>query len=230
MSFFLRYELKRLVADREIQTFHAKEIASGAEVFLHFIKDEPPFRPMVVALRQWLNDPGRREQFGLREIGEFSGQFYVVTNLADNCRDLRVLLSQPDAAPPPNVANGEGAPDGVKHGTETDPLKAQAVSLYRARLEGWFASRFPIKGKIPFERLKDLRASARITVSGERTVAAFSVARPSGDAAFDEQVRAALAAIQSSGAEIPPPPPMYPDILGTSFPVTFACTNRSLCE
>ena len=48
-----------------------------------------------------------------------------------------------DAAPdkPPTVP-GEGSPDGVKEGTETDPLKARAVSQYKAKLIAWFNARF----------------------------------------------------------------------------------------
>ena len=34
----------------------------------------------------------------------------------------------------------EGAADGVKEGTETDPLKAHAIDLYKAQLDRWFSS------------------------------------------------------------------------------------------
>jgi hypothetical protein len=141
----------------------------------------------------------------------------------------QVIAPPPDAAPPPNVP-GEGAADGVKNGTETDPLKAHAVSQYRARLDAWFSGRFPIRGKVPFDELSHLRASVRVTVSDARTVTGFSITKPSGNATFDEQLRASLASIQASGAELPPPPPMYPDVLGTTLSLSFACTNRSLCE
>ena len=34
----------------------------------------------------------------------------------------------------------------MKEGTETDPLKARAVDLYRAKIAGWFSSRFRVTG------------------------------------------------------------------------------------
>lgn len=131
---------------------------------------------------------------------------------------------------PPAVSNTEGAPDGVRGGTETDPLKAHAVSLYRAQLDSWFSSRFRIRGQIPFETLKTLRASVVVNVSSSRTVDSFRIVSPSGDEIFDSKLRASLEAIQSSGAELPPPPPMYPDILGQTLSLSFSCTNRRLCE
>ena len=32
------------------------------------------------------------------------------------------------------------------------------------------------------------------------------------------------------GSILPPPPPMSPDILGTSFPVGFSCNVQAACE
>lgn len=128
------------------------------------------------------------------------------------------------------VSNTEGAPDGVRGGTETDPLKAHAVSLYRSQLDSWFSSRFRIRGQIPFETLKTLRARVTVNVSSNRTVESFQIVSSSGDETFDSKLRASLDAIQSSGAELPPPPPMYPDILGQSLSLSFSCTNRRLCE
>jgi hypothetical protein len=117
----------------------------------------------------------------------------------------------------------EGSPDGVKEGTETDPLKAFAVSQYKMRISGWFNARFkrPSSAEIPCEELKTLRASVVASVSGSRTVASYSVVKPSGNALFDQRVDATLAGIVSSGAELPPPPPNYPDILGTTINVGF---------
>lgn len=129
----------------------------------------------------------------------------------------QVLLDAgpPDAAP---TVEGEGAADGVKEGTETDPLKARAVSQYRAKLQAWFNARFR-QPDIPCEELKGLRASVSVSVSGERTVGSFTVTRPSGNAAFDERVQSTMAGTQ--GQELPPPPPLYPDILGTQFGFSF---------
>ncbi len=66
-----------------------------------------------------------------------------------------------DAGPQPDssVPEGEGSPDGVKEGTETDPLKARAVSLYRMKIIGWFNARFrPPEGQIPCAELRKLTA------------------------------------------------------------------------
>ncbi|HVJ13897.1 MAG TPA: TonB C-terminal domain-containing protein [Polyangiaceae bacterium] len=131
--------------------------------------------------------------------------------------DQELLDAGPDAAP---TVEGEGAADGVKEGTETDPLKARAVSQYFGKLQGWFNARFSQPTEIPCEELKKLRSSVSVSVSGDRAVAGSSVVRPSGNAVFDERVRATLDRIR--GEQLPPPPPLYPDILGSTLPpVTF---------
>lgn len=135
-----------------------------------------------------------------------------------------------DVASAAPAASTEGSEQGAANGTETDPLKARAVDMYRAQLLRWFLARFDIRGKVPFERLKHLHASARITITPERTVGSFSIESPSGDATFDAQVNSTLSQIQSSGVELPAPPPMYPDILRSSLPVGFSCTIQSQCE
>lgn len=132
-----------------------------------------------------------------------------------------------DAGPqkPSTLAN-EGSEDGVKEGTETDPLKAFAVSQYRMKISGWFNARFkkPCE-QIPFEELKKLRAAVSANVSGARTVSGYSITKPSGNETFDARVRATLDGIVSSGAELPPPPPNYADILGTTLSVGFFVTK-----
>jgi hypothetical protein len=102
--------------------------------------------------------------------------------------------------------------------------------MYRGQLASWFAGHFQIRGKIPFDKLKTLHAAAVVTVTGDRKVGSFSVVRPSGDPTFDAEVQATLARIQSSGAELPAPPPMYPDMLGQSLPVGFQCSLQKFCE
>jgi hypothetical protein len=128
------------------------------------------------------------------------------------------------------VSSTEGSEQGAANGTETDPLKARAADIYRAQLASWFASHFQIRGKVPFEKLKTLHASAAVTVTADRKMGSFSVVKPSGDPTFDAEVQATLARIQSSGAELPAPPPMYPDMLGQSLPVGFQCTLQKFCE
>jgi hypothetical protein len=132
--------------------------------------------------------------------------------------DQVLLDAGPDAAP---VVEGEGHPDGVKEGTETDPLKARAVSQYRAKILAWFNARFrqPL-GEVPCSELKKLGTSVSVSVGGDRRVTAYSVTNASGNGVFDERARSTMDRIV--GEELPPPPPLYPDILGTTIPVRFS--------
>jgi hypothetical protein len=148
---------------------------------------------------------------------------------AEPAKETDQAVVVPEAGPPP-VATVEGAPDGIREGTETDPLKAHAVDLYRSQLVAWFANRFVIRGKLPFDTLKELRASAVVNVGPDRAVTGFQITEPSGNATFDEALNASLAAIVSGGAELPAPPPNYPDILQSTQRITFRCDQRSQCE
>ncbi len=149
---------------------------------------------------------------------------------AEVAQEVDPTIPEVEEPGPEPVHTTEGAPDGVPHGTETDPLKAHAVSLYRSQLDAWFSSRFRIRGQIPFETLKTLRARVVVEVSGDRTVRSFRIVSPSGNEVFDGKLRESLEAIRASDAELPPPPPMYPDILGQTLNLSFSCTNRRLCE
>ncbi len=135
-----------------------------------------------------------------------------------------------DGGAPGPASSQLGAANGSADGTETDPLKARAADMYRAQLASWFAGRFAIRGKVPFDDLKVLSATAVVSISPERRVTGFSIGRPSGNPSFDDEVRATLTRIQSSGAELPAPPPAYPEMLARSVPVSFRCTKRSQCE
>jgi len=128
------------------------------------------------------------------------------------------------------TASTEGSEQGAANGTETDPLKARAVDMYRQQVSAWFMSRFEIRRKLPFATLKTLRAAAVVIVTADRKVGSFSITRASGDPIFDAEVQATLSRIQSSGAELPAPPPMYADILGQSLPVGFQCNIEQLCQ
>jgi hypothetical protein len=143
--------------------------------------------------------------------------------------DQPPLDADVDAGPDPNLS-GTGSAAGSKDGTEEDPLKAQAKDMYKAQLASWFSARFNIKGKVPFDTLKDLYASAVVTVTPERTVGSFTVTKKSGNATFDAEVESSLGGIKASGAVLPPPPPMYPDILGSSIPVGYTCKVKKNCE
>jgi hypothetical protein len=137
--------------------------------------------------------------------------------------DQTLLDAAPDAAP---TVEGEGAADGVKEGTEADPLKARAVSAYQAKLAAWFNARFrppQPEDKAACEEVKKLSANAVVSISGERTVAGYSITRPSGNAEFDARVQATLDGAR--GESLPPPPPLYPDILQSSLGVRLSGQN-----
>ncbi len=124
----------------------------------------------------------------------------------------QVLL---DAGPQDASVNteGEGSPDGVKEGTETDPAKAAVRSLYLSKIHAWFQARFR-QPDIPCEELKTLRSAVVAQVGQNREITGFDLVRPSGNATFDERVRSTMANIV--GQELPPPPPLYPDLLNTT--------------
>ncbi len=140
------------------------------------------------------------------------------------------LTAPTSSGTPTAAAPNEGSEQGAANGTETDPLKGRAADMYRAQLASWFAAHFQIRGKIPFEQLKSLRASAVVTVTADRKVGSFSIVKSSGDPTFDAEVAATLTRIQSAGTELPAPPPMYPDLLGQTLPVGFQCNLQKLCE
>jgi hypothetical protein len=139
-------------------------------------------------------------------------------------------MAPEDAGATASVASAEGAEQGAANGTETDPLKARAADSYKQTLIAWFGSHLEIRGKIPFDQLKKLHVTTRVEITPDRKVSGFSIVKPSGDPILDGEVQSTLARIQSSGVELPAPPPMYPDFLGSSLPVGFQCTVRAQCE
>ncbi|MCC6899646.1 MAG: TonB C-terminal domain-containing protein [Polyangiaceae bacterium] len=124
------------------------------------------------------------------------------------------------AAKDPEV-EGPGAKDGVKEGTETDPLKARAVDQYRMKVLGWFNARFkqPV-GQIPCDELHKLSAAVSASVSSDGTVTGYSMTRSSGNATFDAKVKSTMDGVV--GQQLPPPPPLYPGILGSTVQPTFS--------
>jgi hypothetical protein len=146
---------------------------------------------------------------------------------AETAKEVDQVLTDaaPEAAP---TVEGEGSADGVKEGTEADPLKARIVSQYKAKLGAWFNARFqPPRGEVPCEELIKLSANVIVSIGGERTIAGHSVVRPSGNAAFDARVRSTMERVQ--GEQLPPPPPLYPDILNSSLPVRLS-GEREKCD
>lgn len=128
-----------------------------------------------------------------------------------------------DTKPAPNVDQA-GAADGVKEGTETDPLKARAVDLYRAKIAAWFSRRFAVHGSgLSKEELVKYKVSAAVQIGADRSVTSYTLV-PSGNAAFDAAARAALDG--SKGQTIPPPPENYPDVVQSQINVTFVCREN----
>jgi hypothetical protein len=133
------------------------------------------------------------------------------------------IIDVPDAAVESNV-DTPGAVDGVKEGTETDPLKARAIDLYRARIAAWFSSRFRVGGSgLPQEELTKFRVTATVQISGDRMVTGYSLSS-SGNSAFDAAARSTLEA--TKGAQIPPPPENYPDTVQSQISLTFVCKEN----
>ena len=140
-------------------------------------------------------------------------------------KEVDETIPEPDEKVEEQNLAEEGASDGVKEGTEADPLKAMAVNLYRAKLSAWFNARFRPPTDIPCDELKKLKASVSASVTGTRSVAGYSIVKPSGNEVFDAKVRQTMDSIISSGAELPPPPQNYPDILGSTISTGFIVPN-----
>jgi hypothetical protein len=120
-------------------------------------------------------------------------------------------------------AEGEGHSDGVKEGTEADPLKARAVDLYRARIAGWFSSRFRVSGSgLSQEELLKYRVTASVQLA-DRKVTGYSI-NSSGNAVFDAAAKSMLEG--TKGQEIPPPPENYPDTVQNQISLTLVCKEK----
>lgn len=123
--------------------------------------------------------------------------------------------------PQPTEKGGE---DGVKEGTETDPLKARATDSYKLKLQKWFQEGFsePLD-ELDCATLVKLRAKVRAQIGANREVESYSM-ESSGNEIFDGRVRAAMEA--HVGQVVPPPPPNYPELLERVFLPTFVGENE----
>jgi hypothetical protein len=141
-------------------------------------------------------------------------------------KEVDTPIPVPVDAGPAVAANVDtpGSPDGVKEGTETDPLKARAVDLYRERIIGWFASKFRVSGSgLSAADLAKYKVGATVQLTPDRHVSGYSIT-PSGNAAFDAAAHAALE--NAKGGEIPPPPENYPDVVQSTIHLTFVCREN----
>jgi hypothetical protein len=120
-------------------------------------------------------------------------------------------LADPNVKEDLNVEE-EGFEEGVEEGKQTDPLKVNAVAMYTAKLSAWFKRGFNVPpDTIPCEELKNLRATAEAVVGPDLFVTSVRLVAPSGNALFDGHVTSAIN--NKVGQAVPPPPPLYPDIL-----------------
>jgi hypothetical protein len=118
----------------------------------------------------------------------------------------------------------QGLEDGIKEGTETDPLKARATDSYRVRLQKWFQQGFsaPVD-ELDCETLLKLRSKVKAQINANREVTEYAM-EPSGNEIFDQRVRAAME--MHVGQAVPPPPPNYPELLERVFYPTFVGENE----
>lgn len=138
----------------------------------------------------------------------------------------QVLL---DAGPPPketSQAQGEGVQDGVKEGTETDPLKGRAISQYKQLVIAWFNAKWH-PPDLPCDVMKGLTVAGMPAWGPDRTVLGITPVRMSGNAVFDEAAKNTWASI--IGQQIPPPPPLYSDITPNQFGAIIF-TSASKCK
>jgi len=134
---------------------------------------------------------------------------------AELIKEQELDLEDPEEPVDAPELTEEGAADGVEQGTETDPLKARQIDKYRIKIISWFDARFrPPVNSVPCDVLKKLSAGVSVRVGGDRRIASFSISSPSGNATFDAKVQSTLSALV--GEQLPPPPPLYPDILGAT--------------
>jgi hypothetical protein len=126
--------------------------------------------------------------------------------------DEQVVDAGPDAAP---TVEGEGAADGVKEGTETDPLKAYVRGQYLTKVLTWFQSRFrpPTGAEVPCEELRKLRSAVTATLGPDHVTVTGYTVQPSGNAVFDARVKTTMDNIV--GQQIPPFPPERPELAQT---------------
>jgi len=120
-------------------------------------------------------------------------------------------LADPEQEEDLNIEE-EGSEEGIEEGKQTDALKVNAVAMYTARLSAWFKRGFNIPpGAIPCEELKNLKATAEATLGSDLFVTSVRIISSSGNAVFDGHVTTAIN--NKVGQAVPPPPPLYPDLL-----------------
>jgi hypothetical protein len=119
-----------------------------------------------------------------------------------------------------DIPEGEGSPAGSPEGTETNPLKARAASLYHGRILAFLRSGFSCPA-VSDEEKKACRPAASVSIGGDGTVTSFTFSPCGSSAAIDSAAQASIGS--KVGQQIPPPPENYPDMRPNSFGVAYVC-------
>src|SRR5579884_3891548 len=96
MSFYMRYELARLIREDEAKTFAGVQRDTGRKVFLHMISDTAA-QLESSGLAELIR--GAERSGVILESGDFAGTRYLVTAPIEPFNGLRAWLSSQGAGP-----------------------------------------------------------------------------------------------------------------------------------
>jgi hypothetical protein len=117
-----------------------------------------------------------------------------------------------------DAPEGGGTADGSPIGTETNPLKVNAINKYRGRIHAFLYAGW----RCPTTAKAECTATATVQLSGT-SITSASVSG-CGDGAVDGA--ASAHANSKVGQSIPPPPENYPDIVPPSMTIAYRCTSK----
>jgi hypothetical protein len=81
---------------------------------------------------------------------------------------------------------------------------------------------------LPCDILHGLSATASVTIGSDRVISGYTLGRASNNADFDAKVKATLDALV--GQELPPPPPLYPDLTPGAVVTPTLSGKAAKCE
>ena len=185
---------------------------------------KPPPEPKAVPAPQAKKPPEASDPKPTKPEERPTPETPQARRVDDMVKKMQREAEDPSDPQPPEKASEKGGEDGVKEGTETDPLKARATDSYKLRLQKWFQEGFsePLD-ELDCATLVKLRARVRAQIGANREVQSYSM-ESSGNEIFDGRVRAAMEA--HVGQVVPPPPPNYPQLLERVFLPTFVGENE----
>ena len=97
----------------------------------------------------------------------------------------------------------EGDPNGIEEGTART---AQEGDIYAGQIYRFFRRGWSVPATIPEARRKELRANVVLKVGENLEIVQYRIASGSGEADFDESIRAHIESLRASNATIPEPP------------------------